>query len=54
MDKRVAYTGTRLSKMAKRGVWVTTPPESSDCLHKQNPSEGDDGCLATLTYCHTA
>ena len=50
MDRGVANAGARVSKMARRRVWITASPESAAFLHGQEACEGDAGCLATLSY----
>ena len=49
----MAYTGARMSKMAKRRLWVTTAPEFETSLHTQDACEEDAGCVATLAHRYT-
>jgi hypothetical protein len=44
----MADTGARVSTMAKRRLWIPTPPQFTTCLHGQNTCEGHAGCLARL------
>jgi hypothetical protein len=52
--RRVAPTGSRMSKMAERRLRVTTPPESASSLHSQEAREGETACLARLAHRHGA
>jgi hypothetical protein len=42
----------RNSKVAKRSLRVTTPPEAATFLHRQEAREEDSGYLATVSYHH--
>jgi hypothetical protein len=49
----VAYTGARVSKMAKRRLFVTTSPEFATSLLTQDACEEDAGYLAILAHRYT-
>ena len=48
------YAGARVPTMAGHRPWVTTSLGPSTLLHRQNPGEGDVGCLASLAHRHKA
>ena len=54
MDGRVAYAGTRLSKMEKHCFWIATSPQTATLLQSDNTCQEDAGSLATFTHRHTA
>ena len=46
----MADAGARVPKMAERCFRVPTTPQSPTLLQRQNTSEEDVGCVATLAY----
>ena len=53
MEIGVVYAGSRVSKLAKRCFRVAASSRSATYLRNENTSEGDAGCLATITHCGT-
>ena len=45
----MAYTGARVSKMAKCRLWITTTLEYLPCLHGKEACKAGAGRLATLS-----
>jgi hypothetical protein len=50
-DRRVAYAGARVPKVANPRFWITTSPQPATSLHGQDTSDEEIGYLAGPSYC---